>query len=178
MSHFPEPALREFMESLAASSLPPWRQSCLRLNGTASNFHGLAEILRALGGPAAQEANILSIPGQPRRRLHVPERNDVAEMIFMIRVRVNQQWSNHFQFRYHLDFLFLCGHQSLLSACIIQNSSFRESSAKYKSASGNRQTAKTAFFTGHAVKPRETGEIKGLLALCSAKWNYPAGHFE
>jgi len=53
-----------------------------------SDFYWIAEIFRIFGGPAAKEADVLSIFGEFCRRFHISERKNVAEMILVVWVFV------------------------------------------------------------------------------------------
>ena len=55
-----------------------------------SDLQWIAEIFRVFGTPSAKKTDMLRIFGELCGRSHIPERNDVTEVILMVRVSVGK----------------------------------------------------------------------------------------
>ena len=55
-----------------------------------SNLQWVAKIFRVFGSPSAKKTYMLRIFGEPCGRFHIPERNDVTEVILMVWVGIGK----------------------------------------------------------------------------------------
>ena len=55
-----------------------------------SDLQWVAEIFRVFGSPSAKKTYMLRIFGELCGRSHIPERNDVTEVILMVRVGIGK----------------------------------------------------------------------------------------
>jgi hypothetical protein len=80
---------------------------------TKSNFYRVTEILPILSGSSTDKAYLLGIFGKLCRSSHIPQRNYVTEMVFMIRVGVSQLHDVCFAYLDCLRgiFKFFCSHR-------------------------------------------------------------------